>query len=121
MKVIIDLIEDIRERINNDEHYTLAGMLLKEDANDKSKLIYAGEAPIGSFYVDKVSKELILTIEKEKAPLCVGELVKHLLIMDMDMMMYEVKLAASQEHPPNALVGFGFNATDKKYALFIMK
>lgn len=120
MKVIIDLIEDIRESINNDENYTLGGMLLKEDENNKEKLIYAGEAPIGSFYVDKISKELILNVEKDKEPLSVGELVKHLLIMDMDMMMYEVKLLASEAHTPNELVGFGFNATDAKYVVFIM-
>jgi len=120
VKVIIDLIEDIRENINNNETYTMAGMLLKEDENNKEKLIYAGEAPIGSFYVDKISKELILNVEKDKEPLSVGALVKHLLIMDMDMMMYEVKLAVSEEHAPNELVGFGFNASDAKYVLFIM-
>jgi hypothetical protein len=38
MKVVIDLIEDIRESINNNESYSIAGMLLKEDANNK-KLI----------------------------------------------------------------------------------
>ncbi len=120
MKVIIDLIEDIRESINNNETYAIIGMLLKEDENDKKNLIYAGEASVGSFYVDKIAKELIFSIEKDKDPLSVGELVKHLLIMDMDTMMYEVKLAVSEEHAPKELVGFGFNATDAKYALFIM-
>ena len=120
MKVIIDLIEDIRESINNNETYSITAMLLKEDANDKKNLLYAGEASVGSFYVDKISKKLILTVEKDKEPLSVGELVKHLLIMDMDMMMYEVKLAVSEEHEPQELVGFGFNAADTKYALFIM-
>ena len=120
MKVIIDLIEDIRESINNNEAYTINAMLLKEDKHESKKLIYAGEAPIGSFYLDKISKELILTVEKEKEVLSIGELVKHLLIMDMEQMMYEVKLAVSDAHPPQELVGFGFNATDGKYALFIM-
>jgi len=120
MKVVIDLIEDIRESIANEENYTINGMLLKENPNNKEDLIYAGEAPVGSFYMDKISKELILTIDRESKPLTVGELVKHLLILDMDMMMYEVKLAVSDEHEPKELVGFGFNATDAKYALFIM-
>jgi len=120
MKVIIDLIEDIRESINNNEIYKLTAMLLKENNEDKKNLIYAGEAPIGSFYVDKISKELILNVEKEGNALTIGELVKHLLIMDMDMMMYEVKLAVSEDHAPQELVGFGFNAADSKYALFIM-
>ena len=120
MKVIIDLIEDIRESIQNNENYTVVGMLLKENPNAKSELLYAGEAPIGSFYLDKISKELILSVDKESEPLFIGELVKHLLILDMEMMMSEVKLAVSEDHEPKELVGFGFNATDKKYALFIM-
>ena len=120
MKVVIDLIEDIRESINNNETYNVTAMLLKEDEQNKKNLIYAGEASIGSFHLDKLAKELILCVEKESKPLNVGELVKHLLIMDMDMMMYEVKLEVSEEHAPQELVGFGFNATDSKYALFIM-
>ena len=120
MKVIIDLIEDIRESIHNNENYRVTAMLLKEDINDKKNLIYAGEAFVASFYVDKISKELILNLDRDEEPLKVGELVKHLLIMDMDTMMYEVKLAVSDSHEPQSLVGFGFNATDSKYALFIM-
>jgi len=120
MKVVIDLIEDIRESIQNEERYTLSGMLLKENPENSKDLIYAGEAPIGSFYFDKIAKELIFTIQKEGDPLTMGELVKNLLILEMDMMMYEVKLAVSVDHEAKVLVGFGFNATDAKYALFIM-
>jgi len=120
VKVIIDLIEDIRESIQNAEKYTISGMLLKENPENKKDLIYAGEASVGSFYIDKISKELIFTVENNSTALTVGELVKHLLILDMDAMMYEVKLAVSEEHAPQELVGFGFNATDGKYALFIM-
>jgi len=120
MKVIIDLIEDIRESINNSESYKVVGMLLKEDSTDKKKLIYAGEANVASFYVDEISKELIFSVDTTEKPLEIGELVKHLLIMDMDKMMYEVKLSVSEEHAPKELVGFGFNAADAKYVLFIM-
>jgi len=120
MKVIIDLIEDIRESISNSEEYKVAGMLLKEDSNDQKKLIYAGEANIASFYVDEIAKELIFSVDKTEKALEIGELVKHLLIMDMDKMMYEVKLSVSEEHAPQELVGFGFNAADAKYVLFIM-
>ena len=120
MKVVIDLIEDIRDSINNNESYKIAGMLLKEDVTDKKNLIYAGEASVASFYVDEISKELIFTVDTKEKPLEIGELVKHLLIMDMEKMMYEVKLAVSDEHAPQELVGFGFNAADAKYALFIM-
>ena len=121
MKVVIDLIEDIRESIQNSESYQITGMLLKEDEHDKKNLIYAGEAPVGSFHFDEISKELIFSIERDKKPLLISDLVKHLLILDMDMMMYEVKLSISENHEPKSLVGFGFNATDKKYVLFIME
>ncbi len=120
MKVIIDLIEDIRETIQNNETYRISAMLLKENPENKKDLIYAGEASVGSFYIDKISKELIFTVDKDRDALTIGELVKHLLILDMDAMMYEVKLAVSENHAPKELVGFGFNATDGKYALFIM-
>jgi hypothetical protein len=120
MKVVIDLIEDIRDSINNNETYSIAGMLLKEDNQDKKNLVYAGEATVSSFYVDELSRELIFTVDNTQKPLVIGELVKYLLIMDMEKMMYEVKLAVSDEHAPQVLVGFGFNATDAKYVLFIM-
>ncbi len=120
MKVIIDLIEDIRESINNNESYSITGMLLKEDTNNQKNLIYAGEASVSSFYVDEIAKELIFTVDTKETALEIGALVKHLLIMDMQKMMYEVKLSVSDEHVPQSLVGFGFNATDAKYALFIM-
>ncbi len=120
MKVIIDLIEDIRESINNNERYSITAMLLKEDTLNPKNLIYAGEASVSSFYVDEISKELIFNVDTKEKALEIGELVKHLLIMEMEKMMYEVKLSVSDAHAPKALVGFGFNATDAKYALFIM-
>ena len=120
MKVVIDLIEDIRDSINNNESYSIRAMLLKEDERDMKNLIYAGEASVASFYVDDISKALVFTIDNNEKALEIGELVKHLLIMSMDKMMYEIKLAVSEAHAPKELVGFGFNATDAKYALFIM-
>ncbi len=121
MKVVIDLIEDIRESIHNNESYKVTAMLLKEAKANSKDLIYAGEATVSSFYVDELSKEFIFKVDNSSEALLIGELVKHLLIMDMKQMMYEVKLLVSDEHAPQELVGFGFNATDAKYALFIMK
>jgi hypothetical protein len=118
MKVIIDLIEDIRETIANQEAYTLHAMLLKEDQSDSEKLIYAGEAPIGSFVLDDESKQLVLSVEREGS-LQIGELLKHLLILSMDMMMYEVRLHVNLQHDAVEVVGFGQSGEDKKYILFI--
>jgi hypothetical protein len=56
MKVIIDLIEDIRESIANAEEYELRAGLLKEDPSDPSKLLYAGEAPLNRFALDEAKR-----------------------------------------------------------------
>ncbi len=48
MKVIIDLIEDIREEIGNQEDFIFTAMLLKQDDSNPERLIYAGEAPINN-------------------------------------------------------------------------
>ena len=121
MKVVIDLIEDIRESIQNNEEYKVVAMLLREDESNKKNLLYAGEAPIGSFELKSMEKELIFYVDRDGEVLSIGDLVKHLLILDMDSMMCEVKLSVTKAHEAKSLVGFGFNATDKKYVLFIMK
>jgi len=41
MKVVIDLIEDIRESIANDERYEVAVGLFKRDPDGSQKLVYA--------------------------------------------------------------------------------
>ena len=56
MKFIIDLIEDIREQIGNQEAYTITAGLLKEDPKDNSKLIYSGEAPLNTYHMDEIKK-----------------------------------------------------------------
>lgn len=121
MKVMIDLIEDLRESIQNNAEYAVTAMLLTTDERDDKKLNYAGEAPISSFKLDEETRELVLSVNKEEETLKIGNFVKHLQIMGLDKMMYEVKLAVSPEHPRQEIVGFGVNAEEFKYALFIMK
>jgi hypothetical protein len=121
MKVIIDLIEDLRESIQNNANYSVTAMLLTADANDEKKLNYAGEAPISSFTLDEVTRELVLWVNKEEEILKIGNFVQHLQIMGLDKMMYEVKLAVSPNYPRKEVVGFGVNIEESKYALFIMK
>jgi hypothetical protein len=120
MKVIIDLIEDLRESIQNNAEYSIAAMLLKTDENDEKKLNYAGEAPITAFELDEETRELVFLVGSEN-PLKIDNFVKHLQIMGLDKMMYEVKIAVSSDHPRKEVVGFGVNAEESKYALFIMK
>jgi|GEM_PF-555490 len=119
MKVIIDLIEDIREEIANDGDFVLTAMLLKADQEDSSKMLYAGESAISNFEFNHENRELILGIDRAKDPLIVEDLLKHLLILDTGTLMYEIKLNINLDHQSVELIGFGKAQEDKKYILFV--
>jgi len=119
MKFIIDLIEDIREQIGNQESYTITAGLLKEDPKDNSKLIYSGEAPLNTFHIDEVKRQLIFEIDASDTKLTVGTLIPPLLISDMDRMMFELRIDVNVQYKDMEIVGFGKNEEEKRYILFI--
>jgi len=119
MKVIIDLIEDIRESIGNAEDFELRAGLLKEDKDHLSKLIYAGEAPLNAFVLDESKKQLIFKIDSSSTKIYVGELLSHLLALSMDAMIYELKMAVNVQYTDVEIIGFGKNEEERSYILFI--
>ena len=119
MKYIIDLIEDIREQIGNQEVYTITAGLLKEDPNDTNKLIYAGEAPLNTRHIDEIKKQLIFEVNGSDTQITVGELIPPLLISDMDSMMFELRIDVNTQYSDMEIVGFGKNEEEKRYILFI--
>jgi hypothetical protein len=119
MKYIIDLIEDVREQIGNQEDFILTAMLLKENPEDPEKLTYAGEAPLNLFHMDEVAKQLIFKIDASESRITVGGLIPPLLILDMDAMMYELKMDVNAQYSDVEVVGFGKSIEEKKYILFI--
>ena len=119
MKVIIDLIEDIRESISNAEDFVFTAGLLREDEHDPSKLIYAGEAPLNTYHIDKTRKQLVFKIDGSDTQIKVGALIPPLLISDMDVMMYELKMDVNEKYSDMKIVGFGKNDEEKHYVLFI--
>jgi len=119
MKVIIDLIENIRESIANAEDYELRAGLLKEDTEDSSKLIYAGEALLNSYILDEEKKALCFKIDGSGTKITIGKLIPSLLILDMDAMMYGLKIDVNANYQDLEVVGFGKNDEEKAYILFI--
>jgi len=119
MKYIIDLIEDVREQIGNHEEYVVTAGLLKADENDSSKLVYAGEAPITLAILDDEKKQLLFKIDGNAKRVTIGALIPPLLILDMDAMMYELKLDVNEQYKDMEIVGFGKNDEEKRYILFI--
>ncbi len=119
MKYIIDLIEDVREQIGNQEDFILTAMLLKENPEDSEKLTYAGEAPLNLFHLDEVGKQLNFKIDGSDMRVTIGALIPPLLILDMDAMMYELRMDVNLQYSDVEVIGFGKNDEEKKYILFI--
>ena len=119
MKFIIDLIEDVREQIGNHEEYVVTAGLLKEDIEDKSKLIYAGEALLNLAILNDDDKQLGFKIDGSDKRVTIGELIPPLLILDMDTMMYELRMDVNAQYKNMEIVGFGKNDEQKRYILFI--
>ncbi len=119
MKFIIDLIEDIREEIGNSGEYLLTAGLLKEDTTDKSKLIYSGEALLNQVIVDDDTKQLNFKIDGSSKRVTIEELLASLLLLNMDSMMYELKIDVNKEYKDMEIVGFGKSDEDRHYILFI--
>jgi hypothetical protein len=115
MKYIIDMIDDIRENIQNSTDYTLLAMLLKEDASGNFQ--NAGEKVISSLSVADESKHLELGFLDENAT--TKTLLECLNSLAMDAMMYEVMVNISNEHPLMPVIGFGENHEEKKYIFFV--
>ncbi len=119
MKFIIDLIEDVREQIGNHEEYVVMAGLLKEDVEDNSKLVYAGEAPLNLFILNEQKRQLLFKIDGSDIRVTIGTLIPSLLILDMDAMMYELRMEVNAQYKNMEIVGFGKNDDEKCYILFI--
>jgi hypothetical protein len=119
LKYIIDLIEDVREQIGNQEAYVVTAGLLKADEHDSSKLIYAGEAPLNLASLHEEDKQLCFKIDGSNKRVTIGALIPSLLILDMDAMMYELKIDVNEQYKDMEIVGFGKNDEQKRYILFI--
>lgn len=119
MRVIIDLIEDVREQIGNHEAYEVMAGLLKTDAQDSEKLIYAGEAALNTAELEREKRQLTFKIDGSDKKLTIGELIPSILILDMEAMLFELKMDVNAQYKDMEIVGFGKNDEQKRYILFI--
>lgn len=115
MKYIIDMIDDMRENIQNSTEYTLLAMLLKED--EQKNFQNAGEKVITSLHVNDETRELHLGFLDEN--ITSKELLECVDSLDMKSMMYEVKIKISDEYPLMSVIGFGENHEQKQYTFFV--
>jgi len=94
-------------------------MLLKDNPEDSKKLIYAGEAIINAYTVDRVAKKLLFKIDTTESKLEIGALIKPLLIQTVDTMMYALSVDVNAAYSDIEVVDFGKSIEAKKYILFI--
>ena len=118
MKVIIDLIEDIRMTINNDSSFSLTAMGLREEASGGFSPSW--ENPVCSMKIDDEQNRLFLFLGKGEA-LGVGQFLTVLNALPNAAMMYEVCVSYSREQRrvDSSIMGFGESVGEKKYLLFI--
>jgi len=113
MKVVIDLIEGLREEVANQGDYTLLAMLLKENSTGEMEL--AGEKMISR--VGIVGNQLIFYVDVKERIVFVEPIVKMLNELSQEEMMMEVKMSVSEQLFD--IVGFGKSEQDKKFVVFI--
>lgn len=120
MKVIIDLIEDVRNAIDNDGSFSLLAMGLK--VNENGEFIPAWENAICTMKLDDDKKSLFLFLGKEN-PLSIGSMLDILNALENEKMMYEVCVSYSKENQrfDSPLLGFGERLEEKKYLVFILE
>ena len=116
MKYIIDMIDDMRENIQNSKEYTLLAMLLKED--DQKNIQNIGEKVITSLHIDHDTNQLQLGFLDDN--ITTKDLLECVDSLEMKEMMYEVVIKISNEHPLVSVVGFGENHEQKQYTFFMM-
>lgn len=115
MRYIIEMIDDMRENIQNSQEYTLLAMLLKED--DSKNFQNTGEKAITSLYIDHDARELQLGFLDEN--ITTKNLLNSVNSLEMQAMMYEVVIKISNEHPLMPVIGFGENHEQKQYIFFV--
>jgi hypothetical protein len=93
--------------------------LLKTDALDSQKLVYAGEAPVNSIELEREKRQLTFKIGGSDKKLTIGELIPEILILDMEAMLFELKMDVNAQYKDMEIVGFGKNDEQKRYILFI--
>jgi hypothetical protein len=118
MKVVIDIIEDIREAIHNNGEFSLWIMGLKDKKN--GEFTPAWQSPIVRYEIDEQKEKVFLFMGKEE-PLNAMACVNELNALENKQMMYELQVVYLKENErvDQALIGFGESFLDKKYLLFV--
>ena len=118
MKVIIDLIEDIREAIENNPSFSLIVMGLEEDK--EGNFTPTWQSPLSRLSLDETEKKIYFFLGKEN-PITITPLLIELNSMSNQEMMYPLQVSYSKEDQriDKEVIGFGESLEGKQYILFV--
>ena len=113
MKVVIDLIDAIREEIANQGDFTFLAMLLKENENRDMELV--GEKAISRAAI--VGDQLVFYVDVKERHLFIEPVLTMLDALSNKEMMMEVKISVSEQMFD--VIGFGKTEKEKHFVVFI--
>ena len=118
MKVVIDLIEDIREAIENNPNFSLIVMGLEED--QEGNFTPTWQSPLSRLSLEAQEKKIYFFLGKEN-PITITPLLIELNSMSNQEMMYTMQVSFSKEgvRVNKEVIGFGESVENKQYVLFV--
>ena len=118
MKVIIDLIEDIRTTLETHDDFTVAVMALSED--EQGNYIPVWKSGVSHYELNEQEQKIYFYLAKEQT-IPAEKLSKEMNELTNQEVMYEINIVFSKdnERVDKELIGFGEALDDKSYCLFI--
>lgn len=120
MKVVIDLIEDLRHGIANQKDFIIGAVAVQKELDANGNSLLAWGKGITRAEVDETNETLNFYVE-DGHPLTSGAVIALLDSMPNDQMMYKV-MVSQKETPDSAdapLIGFTEDMNAKQYMLII--
>ncbi len=120
MKVVIDLIEDLRNGIGNQKDFVVGAIALQKEPDANGNALLAWGKGIVRAAVDEANECLNFYVE-EGRPMTSGMVISLLESMPNEQMMFKV-MVSRKETPETAdapLIGFTEDMNAKQYMLLI--
>ena len=118
MKVIIDLIEDIRTTLETHKDFTLAVMALSKDKEGNYLPVW--KSGVSHYELKESERKIYFYLAKEQT-ISALKISKEMNKLTNQEVMYEINIVFSKdnERVDKALIGFGEAVEEKSYCLFI--
>ena len=120
MKVVIDLVEDLRESINDSDEFILGAIAIQKALDDDGNALLAWGKAVTRMNVDEEKKRLNFYVEEDQV-MHLDEVLEKIEEMSNEQMLYPIYVSTKEnEHTASApLIGFNEDTMAKQYMLII--